>query len=172
MEQITKAQVRRHLAEILNSGSFQASQRLKSFLSYIVEATLAGRGQDLKAYTIATEVFRVGKDFDPRLNPLVRTEAVRLRSKLDHYYLSNPDSEIRISIPKGGYTASFQQNLPLAEPVAGEPPAPYSFSEFRVRQPEHKATMLVLPFNNINQTADVDRFIAGLTNELITGLTR
>jgi len=171
MEQISTVQIRQHLAEILNSSSFQASQRLKDFLSYIVESTLAGKGEGLKAYTIATEVFKLGDNFDPRINPLVRTEAGRLRSKLDHYYLENPDARIRINIPKGAYMASFSY-----------PPRPgnenkgalqkYSFTEYKVSQPEYKAALLVLPFNNINQTEEVCRFISGMLNEVITGLTR
>ena len=53
MAQITAEEVRVQLAEILNSADFQASQRLKDFLSYIVEQTLDGKGRDLKAYNIA-----------------------------------------------------------------------------------------------------------------------
>lgn len=170
MEQITTAQIRQHLTDILSSSSFQASQRLKDFLSYIVNSTLAGKGKDLKAYTIATEVFKLGKNFDPRTNPLIRTEAGRLRSKLDHYYLENPNSPIRISIPKGGYLpifCRFSQNE-----ANGKPTQKYSFTEQKISQQEYKASLLVLPFSNINKTNEVERFISGLFNEVVTGLTR
>ena len=170
MEQITTAQIRQHLADILSSNSFQASQRLKDFLSYIVNSTLAGRGKELKAYTIATEVFKLGKNFDPRTNPLIRTEAGRLRSKLDHYYLENPSSPFRIIIPKGGYLPMFCRSSQDA--ANGKPPQKYSFIEQKVSQQEYKAALLVLPFTNINKTNEVERFVFGLFNEVITGLTR
>jgi hypothetical protein len=91
----------------LESKDFQASPRLKDFLAFVVEKTLAAKGQELKAYTIGVEVFALGKDFDPNTNPLVRTEAGRLRSKLEHFYLHNPGARIKIDIPKGGYAAAF-----------------------------------------------------------------
>ena len=46
---ITSEEVKAQLAEILDSADFQASQRLRDFLSYIVEQTLDGKGRDLKA---------------------------------------------------------------------------------------------------------------------------
>lgn len=47
-------------------------------------------------------------DWDPKLDNVVRSEARRLRAKLDAYAASNnPDETIRITIPKGGYVAQF-----------------------------------------------------------------
>lgn len=48
-----------------------------------MQATLDGKGEELKAYKIAIDVFGLEEDFDPNTNPMIRTEAGRLRSKLD-----------------------------------------------------------------------------------------
>ncbi len=46
--------VRAELTRILESPGFDASERNRSFLSYVVEEALAGRADRMKAYTIAT----------------------------------------------------------------------------------------------------------------------
>ncbi len=174
MEQITSTEVRKQLADILNSADFQASQRLRDFFTYIVNAKLNGKGTAIKAYTIAVDVFGLGKNFDPRINPLVRTEAGRLRSKLDHYYLLHPEAKIHITIPKGAYTPSFSRmsEAEFSQLQFQTRDLPYSFAQPKTTQPEYKATILVLPLNNINNTPDVEGFIAGLINEVIIGLTK
>ena len=48
------------VVRILASPSFDASERNRSFLTYVVEEALAGRAERIKAYTIATAVF--GRD--------------------------------------------------------------------------------------------------------------
>lgn len=173
---ITPDEVRAQLAKILNSGDFQASQRLKDFLSYIVEGTLNGKGGSLKAYSIAVDVFGLGENFDSRLNPLVRTEAGRLRGKLDHYYLFNPTEPVRITIPKGGYKASFARFSSARTNKGGASALLDAAQEVmppqKVTQPEHKASILVLPFDNIAADPAVKYFIAGLSNEIVVGLTR
>ena len=170
---ISPEEVRTQLAEILASADFQASQRLKDFLSYIVEQTLDGKGKDLKAYNIAVDVFFLGENFDPRVNPLIRTEAGRLRGKLDHYYLLNPAAKIHISMPKGGYAAAFARQTEADTPQTAENAARYApFSLQKVAQPEYRAAIQVLPFENINETEEVRNFIAGLSNEVVVGLTK
>jgi adenylate cyclase len=58
-------QVRAELERVLNSRDFVGSERHRRFLSYIVEETLAGRSDRLKAYNIAISAFNRGPDFDP-----------------------------------------------------------------------------------------------------------
>ena len=74
--------IRAQLVRILNSGPFHQSQRRQRFLEYLVNETLAGRGERLKAYNVALEVFDRPETFDPTTDPLVRIEAARLREKL------------------------------------------------------------------------------------------
>jgi TolB-like protein len=83
--------------------------RARRFLTYVVEEAVAGRGDRIKAYSIATEVFGRGSNFDAQVDPVVRIEAGRLRRALEHYYLTaGRDDEIVITIPKGGYLPSFE----------------------------------------------------------------
>ena len=58
----------------------------RGFLEYLVNEALAGRGERLKAYNVALEVFDRPETFDPVVDPLVRIEAARLRDKLRQYY--------------------------------------------------------------------------------------
>ena len=78
--------IREQLVRILNSGPFHQSQRRQRFLEYLVNETLAGRGERLKGYNVALEVFDRPETFDPMVDPLVRIEAARLREKLREYY--------------------------------------------------------------------------------------
>jgi hypothetical protein len=67
--------------------------------------TLVRRGERLKGYNIALEVFDRPETFDPVVDPLVRTEAARLREKLrEHYDTEGQSDSIRIDLPKGTYT--------------------------------------------------------------------
>ena len=101
--------VRAQLMKVLDSADFDASERNRSFLGYVVEEALSGRTARIKAYTIATSVFGRGADFDPQLDSIVRIEAGRLRRSLDNYYLrEGADDPVRIVIPKGTYVPTFQ----------------------------------------------------------------
>src|SRR5689334_4277487 len=73
------AEIRVELGRVLSSESFDASERNRRFLEYVVEETLAGRADRIKAYNIATIVFGRDDSFDPQLDPIVRMEARRLR---------------------------------------------------------------------------------------------
>jgi len=61
---------------------FSLDGRLRRFLEYVVEKSLGGEENQLKEYTIGLAVFDRGADFDPRIDPIVRVEAGRLRHKL------------------------------------------------------------------------------------------
>jgi hypothetical protein len=77
--------VSEQLRWILSSPSFQASERRKRFLAFLVGEALAGRGDRLKGYAIAVAVFGRDDSFDPQTDPVVRLEARRLRRALEHY---------------------------------------------------------------------------------------
>ncbi len=89
----------------MTSRPFQGSQRRQRFLRYIVTETLAGRGDRLKGYNVALEVFDRDEAFDSNVDPIVRIEAARLRDKLREYYeAEGPRDPVRIDLPKGTYT--------------------------------------------------------------------
>ncbi|MBL8578307.1 MAG: hypothetical protein JNK47_13865 [Mesorhizobium sp.] len=103
--------VRTQLERIRTSPDFHVPERARSFLTYIVEQTLAGRADRIKAYSIATEVFGRDATFDAQNDPIVRIEAGRIRQALEKYYLTaGTDDPIRIGIPKGGYVPTFEKN--------------------------------------------------------------
>ena len=81
--------VRAHVARLLASRAFPASGRPAKLLGYLVEQTLAGRGDRVKAYDLAVSVLGRDASFDPQVDPIVRVEVGRLRRELDHYYLTD-----------------------------------------------------------------------------------
>jgi adenylate cyclase len=96
------------LERILASRVFEQAGRASEFLRFVVEETLAGRGDRLKGYTIAVEVFDKPETFDAQSDPLVRVEAGRLRRRLMEYYQGDGRSErVRIELSRGGYAPSF-----------------------------------------------------------------
>src|ERR1700691_3263250 len=82
----TDEKVRQKLRRILDGKAFKQVGRLHSFLTFIVEEAVASRGDKLKEFSIGVEVFGKGESFDPRMDPLVRVQARRLRMRLERYY--------------------------------------------------------------------------------------
>jgi TolB-like protein len=111
---------RKQLHRILESPAFEATDRDRRFLSYVVEEALAGRANRIKAYAIALEVFGREASFNPQTDPIVRVEAGHLRRALDRYYLTAGRTDpIVIAIPKGGYAPTFTD---LRQEVDPAPP--------------------------------------------------
>ena len=107
------AVVRCELERLLASPSLRDADHLKRFLRYIVEHTLAGEGDGLKEYRLGVEVFDRDASFDPKIDPVVRMTARRLRAKLkEHYENGGLGATVRIGVPKGGYAACFVQAPP------------------------------------------------------------
>jgi TolB-like protein len=111
--------VRAELARVLASDQFVNSDRLSRFLRFVVEKTLAGEADAIKEYPIGVEVFDRGATFDPRLDPVVRVEARRLRAKLAEYY-DGPgrDAPLRIIFRKGSYVPGFEPAAAAPTPVS------------------------------------------------------
>lgn len=119
---------REQVARILVSCDFVHAERLKRFLTFIVDETLAGRGDRLKAYAVALGVFDRDDTFDPQADPIVRIEAGRLRRALEHYYLTvGRDDQIVITVPKGSYAPHVEYRASgvvghTADVTAGDAP--------------------------------------------------
>src|SRR5438045_9779761 len=97
------------LSRILESKTFRQADRLKRFLTFIVQETLAGRGERLKEFVVGVEVFGKDDSFDPRNDPIVRVQARRLRAQLARYYREEgQDDELVIELPKGGDGPTFR----------------------------------------------------------------
>lgn len=74
------------ITRLERSGALGTGGRLAALLRYLVAEELAGRGDRLKAYAIATEILGRGPDFDPQQDSIVRVEIARLRKALDLYF--------------------------------------------------------------------------------------
>lgn len=111
------------LNRLLEDPKFNASDRNKRFLKYISDEYFAGRGDSVKAFTIAVDVFGRSSDFDPQNDAIVRIEANRLRAALKKYY-DEHGGDITISIEKGKYQPLFIQksnpvNRAAVKPLKG-----------------------------------------------------
>ena len=103
------------------SSGFDATDRSRKLLEYIVNEVLSGRGARIKAYSIATEVLGRPESFDPQKDPIVRIEAARLRRALEHYYLTDGRTDpMVIAIPKGAYVPIFERRRPAEDGLPAE----------------------------------------------------
>jgi serine/threonine-protein kinase len=157
---VARQEAREQLQKILRSSLFTRSKRMSRFLCFGVEYALKGSSDQVKEYLVGVEVFDRSKDYDPRVDPIVRVEARRLRAKLRAYYSSaGKKDEIRIEFPKGAYAAEFRRRTP-AKVSVNKPPK------------NVETSIAVLPFSNLSPEAGDDYFSDGLTEELILHLTR
>jgi TolB-like protein len=98
------------MERILASDLFQHSERLKKLLRYLVTHMLWGKTDEIKEYRIATEVFGRKESFEPEIDPIVRVQAHRLRTKLQAYMQRHAISErLIIDLPKGAYIVRVQK---------------------------------------------------------------
>jgi TolB-like protein len=129
------AEVAAELQRILDSRCFEQAGRSKEFLRFVVEQTLADRGDRLKGYTIALEVFGRPEDFDAQSDPLVRVEAGRLRRRLSEYYVAEGyTNPLRIALPRGRYEPEFSYAATDTHEVATPRSARARGSGFRLRR--------------------------------------
>ena len=159
--------IREQLVRILNSGPFHQSQRRQRFLEYLVNETLAGRGERLKAYNVALEVFDRPETFDPVTDPLVRIEAARLREKLREYYGTDGQGDpIRIDLPKGTYTPQIEFRHEDAPQIAREKGSPTHEVSSTV------PSVAVFPFDDLNADQKLGYLGEGVAEDIITALSR
>jgi serine/threonine-protein kinase len=91
------------------------------------------------------------------VDPIVRVEARRLRSKLKTYYdTEGLSDELIIEFPKGTYAPVFRNRSAAPEPAVAA----------------QGRAIAVLPFSNLSSEPDTEYFSDGLTEELIHGLTK
>jgi TolB-like protein len=145
-----------YVAKVLSSPYLRRSRRLAKFLSYLVAQSLE-RNDPIKEYAIGIEVFGRDADFDPRLDPIVRVEARRLRAKLARYYSEGGAFDaIRIVMPARGYRLTFECA---------------HTDEFRndwlpADRPIRPISLAVLPFVSLNTKQSSQHFADGLTDEV------
>lgn len=121
---ISAEEKRAALQQVLSSITFRRAEQLRLFLEFVVEEEIAGRGTQIREYDIAIRALNRPSNYAPEVDSTVRTRAHSLRQRLAEYYrIEAPEAEIRIELPKGGYTPHFSRpdGSPVAEP---EPAAP------------------------------------------------
>jgi TolB-like protein/Flp pilus assembly protein TadD len=150
------------LEKILAHQLFSRSGRMVRFLRLAVERTLAGQADQLKEYLIGVEVFDRKPSYDPRVDPIVRVEARRLRAKLKAYYDGDGSADaVLIEFLSGGYAP----RLALRE-------APHETAVAPPLLETGIVTVAVLPFADLGSTPGNQYFSDGLTEELIHALTK
>jgi serine/threonine-protein kinase len=186
--------IRAELARVVGSPGFVSAGRLAPFLTFVVERALAG--EPAKESVVGVEVFGRPADYDPRLDPIVRVEARRLRSRLAEYYAGpGAGDPLVIELPKGAYTPTFKTRTEVA-PAETAVPLPGAAVGWARRWPWALAaavalglvilgavwatrrtplsppSVAVLPFVNLSHEASNDYFSEGLTEEIIDRLAR
>jgi hypothetical protein len=97
--------------KVSESTHFRKSALLSQFLLFICEHALNGAAEELTEQSIGEHVFRRRPGYSTGEDNIVRSYAHRLRSRLDHYFQQDGRNEpIRIRVPRGGYTAIFEEN--------------------------------------------------------------
>src|SRR5579864_9743146 len=115
---ITPESIRSTLEKILASPGFANADRISRFLRYTVEETLNGQTDKLKESLLGIDVFGRKPTYDPRVDAVVRTEAVKLRARLrDYYEADGREDELIIDLPKGGYVPAFRLREKAPEPT-------------------------------------------------------
>lgn len=173
----TEAQIsaiRTGLDKVLACPMFAQAERRQRFLKFIVTETLAGHTNHLKGYTIGIEVFDREADFDPAIDAIVRVEAARLRAKLREYYEGEGRADpIRFDLPKGAYAVRI-----VRQEISPNPPLQKGGGTERRGDLEHptiiedKPSLVVLPFANMSSDPEQEYFADGITDCLITEISR
>ena len=97
------------LQRVLASRTFAKSARLTKFLEFICLRMIEGKARELNEQQIGIHVFSRSPSYSASDDSIVRTQARLLRLRLEEYFEHEcPNSEMVISIPKGGYVPVFE----------------------------------------------------------------
>jgi tetratricopeptide (TPR) repeat protein len=157
------SEVESQLETMLRSPVFSGSRRHSRFLEFVVRKALADEAESIKEYLIALEVFERSADFDPSSDPVVRSEARRLRARLNEYYsgigLHDP---VHIELPKGTYVPVFSRNggarqepESVVQSEAARPEDPPDDAQLPTAEPARKRAWLVLSLVGLLAIASV-----------------
>ncbi len=105
---------------LLASKTFSRSGQLKRLLVYLREATASTDPSIWSETAIGTNAFG-RKDFNPKLDTIVRVEMRRLRQKLDEYYAQEgADSPLRLRFERNTYRPYVEPYVPAPSPALVE----------------------------------------------------
>jgi TolB-like protein/Tfp pilus assembly protein PilF len=186
---IEPEKVHAQLERILASPAFGTAKSARRFLRYVVEETLAGRGDQIKEYAVGVSVFDRGDAYDPRADAVVRVEAIRLRNRLHVYYQKDGRADpVSIELPKGSYVPVFQS---LLEEAGAKPSSRATARTWamagvaillilgtirwgwtRMHPIVSIQSIAVLPFENLSGDPSQDYFADGISGGLTEELGR
>lgn len=111
--------MREELQSVIASADFARAPIMKKLLSFLVGETAAGRGNHLKAYSVAVDGLGRAPDYDARADSYPRVQVGRLRRMLDSYYgVTPPVGGMRLTIPSGRYRVALQPMATVADGAA------------------------------------------------------
>jgi hypothetical protein len=106
------------LERIGASKHFRRAARLRGFLAYVCEETIAGRAEFINEQTVGNRVFGRPADYDPSSDNIVRVEARELRKRLEAYFADEGAADpVVVRIPKGRYAVVFEPRATMIPPV-------------------------------------------------------
>lgn len=109
--------MREELRSVIASPDFARAPIMKRLLSFLVEETAAGRGDQLKAYSVAVDGLGRAPDYDARADSYPRVQVGRLRRMLENHYRANPPIDgLRLTIPSGRYRVAMQPIEDVSQP--------------------------------------------------------
>lgn len=156
MQPINEQEARQQVQRLADIPEFARGERMRRFLLYVVDRSLAGDTAALRERQIGIAVFDRPQDWDPKLDNIVRSEARRLRAKLDAYAARrDPGETVRITIPRGGYGAEFTPLQPeeqLGEELPGSTAA-------AARRPRRHSRVLLLTAAGVSILLVISAFI-------------
>lgn len=116
---ITRSEIAAHLNQVLAGSGFKSPKRHGELLRYLVDRSLAD--ETPHEVDIAIDVFGRDASYDPAESSSVRVSIHNLRKKLDDYYAEHPpESNLRLTIPKGSYRVSFGSTFIATDSSIGE----------------------------------------------------
>lgn len=117
----TEVEIREALERVIRSQALSGSAQLQRLLRTVVDRTIGNQANLLKEYNLGLEVFQRPPDYDPKVDPIVRVQARRLRAKLDEYYAGEGAADpVRIQMPRGAYIPVFSV-FPVEQPARVAP---------------------------------------------------
>jgi len=101
--------IRAELARLLSERRFAGAPQMSAFLRYIVEETLEGNAERIKAFSVGVDALGKPDTFDAQTDPSVRVLALRLRKTLDAIYEDTSKSLAIIELKVGTYVPAFSK---------------------------------------------------------------